>query len=80
MYDDAIKNELVEQLRGIARTIERHKLTMTFPSLYPPPGIVEPMEPIINIDEALVAMREGGKVNSKQLQQIIHYIADMMQP
>ena len=80
MNENELKDELVEQLRSVASAVERHGIDMTFPSLYPPPGVVEPMEPLVNINEALITIRKGGKLQSEQLHQIIHYIADMMEP
>lgn len=77
--DEKTTNELVEQLRSVARAVEQHEINMLFPSLYPPPGIDEPMEPLVRINEALHTIREGGRLDSQSVHQLIHYIADMMQ-
>ena len=79
MNDEKTTNELVRQLRSIANAVERHGIEMTFPSLYPPPGVEESMEPLIRINESLHAIRKGGKLKPQCVFQLIHYIADMME-
>ena len=82
MNDERTTNELVRQLRSVARDVERHGIKMLFPSLYPPAdsGTQESeIQQLHRIAEACNAIQQGGKLDTPCVAAIIHYIADQMQ-
>jgi hypothetical protein len=65
---------IVNQLRNIAETIEREKISVRLPS---PQGTLADENPFV--DAACETIEHGGDLESASLASLIHYLADMLE-
>jgi hypothetical protein len=65
---------IVNQLRNIAETIEREKISVRLPS---PQGTLADENPFV--DAACEAIEHGGDLDPTHLASLLHYLADMLE-
>ena len=74
MSKTRITENLVGKLRDISKTIEKHDISVSFPT-----PEIDLASDCPFVDKACESIEHGGTLDARSLASLIHYLADMME-